>query len=538
MTTNRFGALATLLKNGKVLVAGGANGGDPGSTLSSAELYDPATGRWSPTGSMTTPRDGGTATLLGDGRVLVAGGTNEGSGSPGLAYLSSAELYNPASGTWTSTGSMTAPRAGATATLLGVGKVLVAGGTDGGDVSSFLTSAELYNPASGTWTSTGSMTTPRASANASLLKNGKVLVAGGDNGGSPSNSGPTFLSSAELYNPASGTWSSTGAMTTPRSQAAATVLQDGAVLEAGGESADSNDAVVASAEVYDPASGTWSSAGTMTTPRAGATANLLRDGEVLVAGGNSNTGFLSSAELFHGQAQSAYPCGSPKLGHDSHPEAVLVLIDGVPSDGDGGSFYPVPVANPAKGTRVVTNYCPLDDAYHERDAPSLPSGFDHSLRRWSEYSVSGSSGGSSAPESTHACDVTVAATATTTATGPMPTPVPSIPPTPGGFGKGVCPTEAFANAGAVLLPYSYRGASLDGSGILHVNAYTSDDSKQPIYAPRSPTTVSSPCARARVNSSAAASLRASLSSASLASGLAQSRFSRTLRLKRAVSCAT
>jgi hypothetical protein len=163
-----------------VLVAGGDNG----STLSSAELYDPATGTWSSTGSLGTARENHTATLLPSGKVLVAAGHNDSSG-----YLNSAELYDPASGSWSSTGSLVPVRYNHTATLLPNGKVLVAGGGNPGPLSS----AELYDPASGSWSSTGSLGTARYNHTATLLPNGKVLVAGGHG-----------ISSAELYDPGLG----------------------------------------------------------------------------------------------------------------------------------------------------------------------------------------------------------------------------------------------------------------------------------------------------------------------------------------------
>jgi hypothetical protein len=169
-----------LLPSGQVLVAGGR--GDTG-TLASAELYDPASGTWTATGSLNTARAyGDTATLLPSGQVLVAGGV----GNSG--FLASAELYDPASGTWTATGSLLRWRYGHTATLLPNGKVLVAGGQ--GDTGT-LASAELYDPASGTWSATGSLGTDREFHTATLLPNGNVLVAGGSNG--------RALASAELY---------------------------------------------------------------------------------------------------------------------------------------------------------------------------------------------------------------------------------------------------------------------------------------------------------------------------------------------------
>jgi len=172
-----------LLPNGKVLVAGGYT--DAIGSLSSAELYDPASGTWMTTGSLTAPRNFYTATLLPNGKVLVAGGYNEISGA-----LWSAEFYDPASGTWAATGSLATARGNHTATLLADSKVLVAGGGDNG---SYLASAELYDPASGTWMTTGSLATVRSYHTATLLPNGKALVAGG------LDSWLNHLSSAELY---------------------------------------------------------------------------------------------------------------------------------------------------------------------------------------------------------------------------------------------------------------------------------------------------------------------------------------------------
>ncbi len=165
MTNARDEHTATLLNNGKVLVAGGFNS----SSVASAELYDPATWSFTVTGSMTAARVGHTATLLNNGMVLIAGGDN----AAGI-IVASAELYNPATGSFTATGSMTSPRYIHTATLLNNGKVLIAGGfRAGGD----LASAELYDPVTGTFTATGSMTGARDEYTATLLNNGNVLVA-------------------------------------------------------------------------------------------------------------------------------------------------------------------------------------------------------------------------------------------------------------------------------------------------------------------------------------------------------------------------
>jgi N-acetylneuraminic acid mutarotase len=285
---------ATLLPDGNVLVAGGGETG-----AASAELYNPATGTWTLTGSLHTNRLSATATLLPDGEVLVAGGV---AGGSTYQALSSAELYNPATGTWTLTGSMTAARNEQTATLLANGKVLVAGGLGAGATA--LSSAELYNPSTGTWTATGSMSAARANASATLLPNGDVLATAGIGGAA----GPF----AELFSPATGRWSpaiggslnlSCIAAQDCRYLAVATLLGDGEVLVAGGFiGTASNPSSSTSALLYNPASGTWTTTGSLNTGRIYQTASLLADGQVLVAGGEGfakhKSTILASAELY------------------------------------------------------------------------------------------------------------------------------------------------------------------------------------------------------------------------------------------------
>ena len=276
MITSRTEQTATLLPSGKVLVTGGFDGTG---YVSSAELYDPASGAFTATGSMTTKRQSQTATLLPGGKVLITGGYDA------AGYLSSAELYDPASGTFAATGSMSATRAAQTATLLPSGKVLISGGHNG---TGSLSSAELYDPASGTFTATGSMTSGRYAHSATLLPGGNVLVTGGgDNSG--------YLSSAELYDPASGTFTATGSMATRRLSPTATLLPDGKVLVTGGFDGGG---VLSSADLYDPAAGTFTATGSMTTSRYRQSATLLPGGKVLITGGSDGSGVLSSAELF------------------------------------------------------------------------------------------------------------------------------------------------------------------------------------------------------------------------------------------------
>jgi len=292
MAQARAGHSATLLPDGRVLVAGGAPADFSARTLASAELYDPITGTWTATGGMTEPHLGHAATLLPDGRVLVVGGlepTGSQIVSGRYSRLASAELYDPATGTWTATRDMAQARHGHTATLLPNGLVLVAGGYDGDRRAS----AELYDPATGRWTATGDMTEPYGSHTATLLPNGTVLVAGGD---APSGPGAIGWPHAAIYDPTTETWTAMGDMIAAPLGHAATLLPDGRVLVSGGrvhggpESAKFNDA-----EVYDPVTGRWTVTASMAEAREGHTATLLPDGSVLVSGGTDQ---LSAAELF------------------------------------------------------------------------------------------------------------------------------------------------------------------------------------------------------------------------------------------------
>lgn len=293
MNVHRAQQTATLLPDGDVLVAGG---GGP----ASAELYNPATGTFSLTGNMTTNRFAATATLLPDGKVLVAGGGSENATT--FDALASAELYNPATGTWSPTGSMSTPREDQTATLLPNGEVLVAGGLTSTALP--VSSAELYNPATGKWTPTGSMSVARQGANATLLPDGDVLATAGIENADNSPFG-------ELYNPATGQWSPANtaeefcfdSAVDCRTGSRATLLGDGDVLVAGGFTGSaSNPITTTSALLYDPAANTWTTTGSLTTGRERQTATLLRDGQVLVAGGTHfvkhQSTLLTSAELY------------------------------------------------------------------------------------------------------------------------------------------------------------------------------------------------------------------------------------------------
>jgi Galactose oxidase, central domain/Kelch motif len=294
----------------------------------SAELYDPASERWTTTGSLATSRSQHTATLLSNGKVLVVGGLRF------FSDLASAELYDPASGTWTPTGSLTSlPRHGHTATLVPNGKVLVTGGfyDDLGYAGFSLAAAELYDPASGTWTSTGSLATARDRHTATLLPNGKVLVAGGANS-SVSRGDPAI---AELYDPTSGTWTATGSLATERVGHTATLLPNGKVLVVGG----SYGSQLASAELYEPASGTWTATGSPATERAYHTATLLPSDKVLVAGGYNYPNGLPSAELYDPASGTWLGTGSLVTARYSHTATLLPNGKVLVAAGFNGTSY-------------------------------------------------------------------------------------------------------------------------------------------------------------------------------------------------------
>ena len=267
MNVSRAGHTATLLPNGKILIAGGYNG----DYLSSAELYDPAARTFSPTSAMSMARSGHVAVLLPNGKVLLAGGVGL-----GWTFLSSAELYDPATTSFTATGEMLAARESHTATLLSNGKVLIAGGHKGRRAEmTIYSSAELFDPATGRFSATGDMTRIRHKHGATLLADGRVLIVGG----ADQRDGRPAYSSVEIYNPATGRFTATGDMNSPRYklQDAVVLLNNGTVLIAGGANR---------AEVFDPSTNRFSYvSGDMGMPSLFATATRLRNGQVLITGG-------------------------------------------------------------------------------------------------------------------------------------------------------------------------------------------------------------------------------------------------------------
>jgi WD40 repeat protein len=309
MTTSDNGP-GILLLDGRVLIVG--NG------ATSPELYDPKTGTFSRTGEAVRDGNFGSATRLADGRVLFVGGSNEGT------VLASAQVFDPATGKFSPTGSLITGRVGHTATLLADGRVLIAGGSTWashpGTATAMLASAELYDPKTGKFSPTGSMTTGRDAASATLLSDGRVLIAGGgDEGNAP-------VASAELYDPKTGKFSPTGSMLIAQYGQVATLLPDGRVLIAGGNDGQRS---VYSLEVYDPKTGTFSATGPPGQNVFGTPA-LLHDGRVLFVGGYDDSApmgsnYLASCKLFDPATGKLTPTGSLSIGR---APSVTTLLDG------------------------------------------------------------------------------------------------------------------------------------------------------------------------------------------------------------------
>ena len=278
MTTARFNHQAVLLQNGEVLVAGGGSG----NLLASAELYDPSTGVWTATGSMNTARANFSLTLLTNGQVLAVQGT-------------SAELYNPATGTWTVTGSPTSPVAGPNAALLLNGQVLAIERTNS-------TPSQLYDPSSGTWSATGNTDVFVPNPFVFRLPSGEVFVSGSYA------SGLASYAPVALYDPSTGLFTPESEPCNCRAYGAA-VLQTGMVLVAGGfitvpARPYPKTESITSAELWDPSTQAWTSTGSLNTSRGRETITVLTNGQALVTGGETfdkQTGqpaVLATAELY------------------------------------------------------------------------------------------------------------------------------------------------------------------------------------------------------------------------------------------------
>lgn len=316
-----WGAAAAVLEDGRVVVVGGSAGPSSTSALATVEVFDPGSNSWAAAAPMLQARAYPAAATLADGSVLVVGGSRNG------LPLDSAERYFPDTGTWVSAGTMSAPRTQATATVLLDGRVLVVGGGSQGSPGFASTNtAEIFDPATGTWTPTAPMSTARASDTATLLSDGEVLVTGG----ASTYHGPkgTVTATAEIYDPKSATWHSAARMSVARYHHVAALLPDGRVLVAGGWALTSNsDKSLASAEIYDPATDRWTATGSMATGRARGSIAALPDGRVLVVDGvDPAYHVMATAEIWDSASGRWRPTG--RLPTAVMWPALAVLHDG------------------------------------------------------------------------------------------------------------------------------------------------------------------------------------------------------------------
>lgn len=324
--TARVDHTATLLMSGKVLVAGGNGPGE----LRSAQLYDPESDSWSAAGNLTSGRYAHTATLLDSGKVLVVGGYgNSGFGAGGA--LTSVELYDPDTNTWNSWGQVPwipSPRFRHTSTLLQSGEVLVAGGFGTGE---HLSSALSYVAPQTDWIFAGTLRVRRSGSSAVRMDSGEVLLVGGTNG--------NILASSELYDPASRTWSLTSPMATPRTRTRVVKLASGEAMAVGGAGTDARG--IASSEIFAPASAGWRSGGSMSEARFDHTATTLPGGAVLVTGGvrEQNQPAFATAEIHDPVRNEWLPAGTMAAGRQGHTATLLasgkVLVVGGFSSGTG-----------------------------------------------------------------------------------------------------------------------------------------------------------------------------------------------------------
>jgi len=307
--------LLAVLGDGRVLAAGGESPQAP--ALSTAELYDPVAGMWTATGPTKVAGRARVLLVLPGGKALMAGG-DTGNG----ACTADSEVYDPDAGAWSTTGPLGAPRcAGHLGVLLPTGKVLVAGGAEGPTGGSPYTSTELYDPSAGTWSDTGSLHQMRvAPAGLIALPDGNALIVGGTTAAPVCD--PSVLSTAELYDPASGAWTVTGSSPTPHGAGYVTLLGNGLVLAAGGQTCSTANA---GAELFDPKAGTWTPTAPMPAALQYMQGTVLADGRVLVMGGSA--GGLNGGTFLYDPVAGSWSSG-PSLPFKVETPGVVTLDDG------------------------------------------------------------------------------------------------------------------------------------------------------------------------------------------------------------------
>ena len=380
MTTARMNHTATLLGNGKVLVVGD-QAGSVQPYLSTTEFY--SGGTWTATSAgLGTPRTNHTAALLNDGKVLVAGGTWNYIPNSSRYALTSSELFNPTTSTWAVTGSRVPVRYAHTATLLDDGTVLVAGGHD---YAGTLNSSMIYTPGTGAWAVTQTagntpttMKNARRNYTATKLVSGKVLAAGGVGTGG-------ILATSELYDSSSGTWTLAGSMAYERYNHTATLLSNGKVLVTGGIAVDGL-SILNTVEIYDSTGNSWTTVTPMATARAGHTATLIAGGKILVTGGTNfpDTLDIKSVEIYD-PIGNTWTTSTPDMGTARHGHTATLISGGkvllTGGQNTGGALASAEIFDPAAAAGVGTWTATADmtgsgpsAASYGHTATLLPSG--------------------------------------------------------------------------------------------------------------------------------------------------------------------
>jgi N-acetylneuraminic acid mutarotase len=351
------------ITGGNVLVVGddwtGCNAEGPAvqDAAADAEVYLAETGTWKPVASLNALRSGLAAVPLADGRSLVVGGMTD-EGDP----FSSVKLFDPAAGTWSQPGLMGYARIEPSATLLKNGRVLATGGWFASSTAwRMVPTTEIFDPATGNWTNTGALHTPRSAASAVTLADGRVLVVGGWR-----DSSRNLTPTAEVWDPATGAWSNAGSLPAVRSGFSLIALADGSALLVGGAGTAGVIPAAASALRFNPATKTWSSAGTMITAATDRTVVALADGLVLVAGGFKGAAYTAAAELYD-PATGTWTATVP-LPQARRAAAGALLADGsvLLAGGYSGTIVPGP------GGTGGGSGCPVIVAEAYRYVPAVP----------------------------------------------------------------------------------------------------------------------------------------------------------------------
>jgi N-acetylneuraminic acid mutarotase len=315
MNVARAFSAVTTLSNGSVFVAGGYAGEVANSSISAAEMYNPATNKWTLAAPMPIGTAGARAATLSNGDVLVAGGL----GNSGV--LTACQLYDPSTNTWTLTGNLTEATFDEQIVTLNNGNVLVVGGDFSGGENNV---TQIYNPSTGTWSNAAPQPMARADMIVVKLPDGNVLVAGGHSG-----EAPTLLSA--IYNPTSNNWTLTGPLLVPGGDSGGVLLQNGDVLMVGGyttyNDSDSTIQYLYTTQLYNPTNDSWSMTGDLNFPRGeiGLSTVVLPNGEVLVPGGNyqPETG-QSTAELYNPSTGTWSMAGTMSVPRGSGTMAIVL----------------------------------------------------------------------------------------------------------------------------------------------------------------------------------------------------------------------